>query len=91
MERQEVGKIWKMQIWSNQTKKMLIFSPNYHHYIRFREHIVKWLQILNETTYILLSLSIKRQKTYLLLIINPQKMVHFVFNSTTLKFTEKTR
>ena len=22
-------------------KKKLIFSPNYHHYIRFREHIVK--------------------------------------------------
>jgi len=43
MERQVVAKYEKSKYDQN-TADFL----SYHHHIRFREHIVKWLQILNK-------------------------------------------
>lgn len=71
MERQVVAKYEKSKYDQN-TADFL----SYHHHIRFWEHIVKWLQILKKKI-LLLSLSIERQKTYLLLQFILKKL-HFV-------------
>lgn len=73
MERQVVAKYEKSKYDQN-TADFL----SYHHHIRFREHIVKWLQILNKKIKYYYSVSpSKDKKTYLLLQFILKKL-HFV-------------